>query len=70
MIALTMTINDVGIANQELEKLMHAQSMLPPKDEGIASRFNFLKIYIFWIFLVAFDPLDASTAFGRQDVFT
>ncbi len=70
MITLTMTITDVGIANQGLEKLGHAQSMLPPKDEGIASGFNIFKIYIFQIFLVAFDLLNASIAFGRPNVFT
>ncbi len=43
--------------------------MFTPKDEGIHDWFNFLKIGIFWIFPI-FYALNASIAFGKQDVLT
>ncbi len=39
--------------------------MFASKDEGIASWFQFLNI--FWIFPIAFGPLDVSITFGGKD---
>jgi hypothetical protein len=36
--------------------------MFTPKDEGIASWFNYLFINIFWIFPINFGPLDVGIA--------
>ncbi len=44
--------------------------MLTPKDEGIDNWFNFLKIGIFWIFLIVFYTIYACITFGKRDVFT
>jgi hypothetical protein len=44
--------------------------MFTLKGEGIDNWFNFFKICIFWIIPIVFDTLDASIAFGRQNVFT
>jgi hypothetical protein len=44
--------------------------MLTPKNESIDNWFNYFLMSIFWIFPTIFDTLDASIAFGRQDVLT
>jgi hypothetical protein len=40
--------------------------MFAPKDEGITSWFNLLFVDIFWIFLIAFGPLNTSIALSVQ----